>query len=466
MKNTQAKRPLKVPHVYILLLGMILFFAILSYIVPAGQYDMITVDDREIIDSTSFRHIEQTPVSPMNFLTALPRGLIESAQIIFFIFIVGGSFAVLNQTKSIEAAMGKLITAMKEKTILIIPMVMIAFSLLGAVFGMAEETIPFIPIFVSLFIAMGYDSITGAAIVFVGACTGFAAAFINPFTVQVAQGIAGLPILSGMPFRIVMYVVMTGLAIVMVMRYAKKVKQDPTLSPMYETDSMRKDVMKLEDLEELTTTRKVVLLVFLATIVLLILGVVQWGWYMNEIAALFLGMSFVVAIVSRMGFNNYANALSDGMTDIASGALVVGFARGILVVMIDGNILHTILYAAANFLGQFPSAISAAGMYVFQCLLNVLVPSGSGQAAISIPIMAPLGDLVGVTRQTAVIAFQLGDGLSNIITPTSGYFMAGLALAKIPWEKWAKWFIKIVAVLYLVGLIFVLIAQFMKLGPF
>lgn len=269
-----------------------------------------------------------------------------------------------------------------------------------------------------------------------------------------------------MPFRIVMYVVMTGLAIVMVMRYAKKVKQDPTLSPMYETDSMRKDVMKLEDLEELTTTRKVVLLVFLATIVLLILGVVQWGWYMNEIAALFLGMSFVVAIVSRMGFNNYANALSDGMTDIASGALVVGFARGILVVMIDGNILHTILYAAANFLGQFPSAISAAGMYVFQCLLNVLVPSGSGQAAISIPIMAPLGDLVGVTRQTAVIAFQLGDGLSNIITPTSGYFMAGLALAKIPWEKWAKWFIKIVAVLYLVGLIFVLIAQFMKLGPF
>lgn len=466
MKNTQTKRPLKVPHVYILLLGMILFFAILSYIVPAGQYDMITVDDREIIDSTSFRHIEQTPVSPMNFLTALPRGLIESAQIIFFIFIVGGSFAVLNQTKSIEAAMGKLITAMKEKTILIIPMVMIAFSLLGAVFGMAEETIPFIPIFVSLFIAMGYDSITGAAIVFVGACTGFAAAFINPFTVQVAQGIAGLPILSGMPFRIVMYVVMTGLAIVMVMRYAKKVKQDPTLSPMYETDSMRKDVMKLEDLEELTTTRKVVLLVFLATVVLLILGVVQWGWYMNEIAALFLGMSFVVAIVSRMGFNNYANALSDGMTDIASGALVVGFARGILVVMIDGNILHTILYAAANFLGQFPSAISAAGMYVFQCLLNVLVPSGSGQAAISIPIMAPLGDLVGVTRQTAVLAFQLGDGLSNILTPTSGYFMAGLALAKIPWEKWAKWFIKIVAVLYLVGLIFILIAQFMKLGPF
>lgn len=466
MKNTQAKRPLKVPHVYILLLGMILFFAILSYIVPAGQYDMITVDDREIIDSTSFRHIEQTPVSPMNFLTALPRGLIESAQIIFFIFIVGGSFAVLNQTKSIEAAMGKLITAMKEKTILIIPMVMIAFSLLGAVFGMAEETIPFIPIFVSLFIAMGYDSITGAAIVFVGACTGFAAAFINPFTVQVAQGIAGLPILSGMPFRIVMYVVMTGLAIVMVMRYAKKVKQDPTLSPMYETDSMRKDVMKLEDLEELTTTRKVVLLVFLATVVLLILGVVQWGWYMNEIAALFLGMSFVVAIVSRMGFNNYANALSDGMTDIASGALVVGFARGILVVMIDGNILHTILYAAANFLGQFPSAISAAGMYVFQCLLNVLVPSGSGQAAISIPIMAPLGDLVGVTRQTAVLAFQLGDGLSNILTPTSGYFMAGLALAKIPWEKWAKWFIKIVAILYLVGLVFILIAQFMKLGPF
>lgn len=466
MNQQTKKKKFSVPHVYILLLAMILFFAILSYIIPAGQYEVMDVDGTEVINPDSYTQVDSTPVSIMGFLTALPRGLIESAQIIFFIFIVGGSFGVLNKTKAIEAAMGGLIKKMKDKTILIIPLVMIAFSLLGAIFGMAEETIPFIPIFVSLCIAMGYDSITGAAIVFVGASVGFAAAFINPFTLQVAQGIAGLPILSGMTFRIIMYAVMVSVSIFMVMRYAMKVKKNPLHSPMHDIDKKRTGIMSLEDLEEFNGTRKLILLIFLATIILLVVGVVEWGWYMNEIAALFLGMSMVVAIVSRMGFNNYANALSEGMTDIASGALVVGFARGILVIMIDGNILHPILHAASNFLGQFPSAISAAGMYVFQCLLNVLVPSGSGQAAISIPIMAPLGDLVGVTRQTSVVAFQLGDGLSNILTPTSGYFMAGLALAKIPWERWAKWFIKIVAVLYLIGLIFVLIAQFIKLGPF
>ena len=180
---------------------------------------------------------------------------------------------------------------------------------------------------------------------------------------------------------------------------------------------------------------------------------------MDEIAALFLGMSMIVAAISGLGFNGYANALSKGMADIAGGALVVGFARGILVVMTDGNILYTILHGAASLLNGLPAMVSAAGMYVFQCLLNFLVPSGSGQAAVSMPIMAPLADLVGVTRQTACIAFQLGDGISNIFTPTSGYFMAGLALAKVPWSKWAKWFLPILGLQYLLGLIFVLVAQ-------
>lgn len=185
---------------------------------------------------------------------------------------------------------------------------------------------------------------------------------------------------------------------------------------------------------------------------------------MDEIAALFLGMSILVACIDRMGFNNYASALSRGMTEVCSGALVVGIARGILIIMTDGNILHTILHASASVLGNLPAMVSALGMYVFQCLLNFIVPSGSGQAAVSMPILAPLSDLVGVTRQTACIAFQMGDGISNIFTPTSGYFMAGLALARIPWSKWAKWILPLIGLQYALGAIFVVVAQLIQLA--
>ena len=235
---------------------------------------------------------------------------------------------------------------------------------------------------------------------------------------------------------------------------------------MYEIDKTREDVVDLKSLQEFGKKEKLILLVFLGTIILLVFGVIKWGWYMDEISALFLAMSMIIAVVAGMTPNEYARILGNGMAEIASGALVVGFARGILVVMTDGNIIHTILYAAANVLGERPSMVSAIGMYIFQCLLNFIIPSGSGQAAVSIPIMAPLGDLVGVTRQTTCIAFQIGDAISNIFTPTSGFFMAGLALAKIPWIKWAKWILPLIGMQYAIGGVFVVIAQLIGLGPF
>ena len=467
----QKKKKFTVPHVYILLLLMILIFSLLSYIVPAGTYDMMTIVDnpetgheREVVNPDSFSYVESTPVTLLQFLTAVPRGLQETAQIIFFIFIVGGAMAVVNETKAIEAGMGRLIKNLKSKSWIIIPVAMFFFSICGSVFGMAEETLPFIPIFVGLMIAAGYDSITGTAVVFCGAGAGFAGAFINPFTIQVAQGIAQVEILSGMGFRIVMYICMLILTVAFVLRYASKVKKDPTLSLMLEDDIKREDVVDLEALPEFDGRRKAILIVFVIAIIFLVYAVVTWGWYMDEIAALFFVMSWIVALIDKnLGFNSYAETLGKGMADVAGGALVVGFARGILVVMTDGNILHTILHSCAGFLEKLPSMVSAVGMYIFQCLLNFIVPSGSGQAAVSMPIMAPLSDLVGVTRQTACIAFQLGDGISNIFTPTSGYFMAGLALAKIPWAKWAKWILPLIGLQYLLGAVFVVVAQIIGL---
>ena len=467
----QKKKKFTVPHVYILLLLMILIFSLLSYIVPAGTYDMMTIVDnpetgheREVVNPDSFSYVESTPVTLLQFLTAVPRGLQETAQIIFFIFIVGGAMAVVNETKAIEAGMGRLIKNLKSKSWIIIPVAMFFFSICGSVFGMAEETLPFIPIFVGLMIAAGYDSITGTAVVFCGAGAGFAGAFINPFTIQVAQGIAQVEILSGMGFRIVMYICMLILTVAFVLRYASKVKKDPTLSLMHEDDIKREDVVDLEALPEFDGRRKAILIVFVIAIIFLVYAVVTWGWYMDEIAALFFVMSWIVALIDKnLGFNSYAETLGKGMADVAGGALVVGFARGILVVMTDGNILHTILHSCAGFLEKLPSMVSAVGMYIFQCLLSFIVPSGSGQASVSMPILAPLSDLVGVTRQTSCIAFQMGDGISNILTPTSGYFMAGLALAKISWAKWCKWFLPLVGLQYLLGAIFVVVAQVIQL---
>ena len=335
---------------------------------------------------------------------------------------------------------------------------MIFFSLCGAVFGMAEETIPFIPIFVSLMIAAGYDSITGAGIVLCGAGAGFAGAFINPFTIQVAQGIAQVEILSGMTFRLVMYVCFVALAMAFVLRYASKIKKDPTLSSMHEEDKLREDLIDLEELPEFDGRRKGILIVFVIGIIFLVYAVVTWGWYMDEIAALFLVMSWIVALIDdKLGFNSYAETLGRGMSEIATGALVVGFARGILVVRTDGNILHTILHSCAGFLAELPSMVSAVGMYIFQCLLNFIVPSGSGQAAVSMPIMAPLADLVGISRQTSILAFQFGDGLSNVLWPTaSAPIICGIAGIKI--EKWWKWFVPLFLLLLLTQAVLVAIS--------
>ena len=462
----EKKKGLPVPHVYVILLSLIALCSLLSYVIPAGQYDMMMAGGREVVDASTYHIVESTPVTLMQLLSAVPRGMTQSAQIIFFIFIVGGAFAILEKTGAIEAGIGKVCRLLGARTLALLPVIVLLFSMGGAVFGMSEETIPFIPIFVSLCIAMGYDSITGTAIVFCGAAAGYAGALMNPFTLQVAQGIAGLPILSGMGYRVAMYVCYVLLTSAFIMVYAARVKKDPEKSPMYAEDRQREDLIDLNNLRPFGGREKAILSVFAAAIVLLVYGVIRWGWYMDEISALFIGMAIVIAVVVRMTPNEFAVTFGEGMAGIASGALVIGFARGLLVVMTDGNILHTILHAVATVLGNLPSTVSALGMYVFQCLLNFLVPSGSGQAAVSIPIMAPLGDLVGVTRQTACIAFQLGDGISNIFTPTSGFFMAGLALAKIPWTKWAKWILPLIAMQYALGGVFVVIAHLICLGPF
>ena len=369
------------------------------------------------------------------------------------------------ETKAIEAGIGRIIKKTSRRQELLIPIMIFVVGFGAGSFGMFEECLVFIPFLVPICIAMGYDSITGLAVAIVGSSSGYAGSFVQAANVGVSQSIAGLPMYSAMWYRLIILVVMLTIAAVYIYLYAQRIKRDPTRSLMYEFDRQREEKVDLNDLPELTGTRKLVLLVMGATFALLIVGVLKWGWYINELSALFLGMGIVVGFVARVGFDGFGRLFSRGVADFAAGALAVGFARGILIVLEGGNILHTILYGASGLLTSLPSSLTVLGMYVFQNFLNLLIPSASGQAATSLPILLPMGDMADITRQTTCIIFQIGNGLSNILVPTSGTFMVALTMAKVPYGKWAKWFIPLLGLQFAAGAVLVLIANAIRLGP-
>jgi uncharacterized ion transporter superfamily protein YfcC len=450
----------KVPHVYVIIFTLIVIAAVATYIVPAGEYDRTETDDGQtVVVDGSYSEVDSSPVGFLEIFQSIHQGMVDGAGIIFFIFIIGGAFGIFRATGALDNAVTTVTTKMNGKEFYLIPVLMVFFALGGAIFGLAEETIPYIMIITPLALLMGYDSLVGAGIVLAGASAGFSAAFMNPFTVGVAQGIAELPIYSGFGPRLVFWFIFVSVTIVFVMRYAQKIKKDPTKSLMYEEDKKKRSEVQEVERQELTIRQGIILGILVLTVFALAFGVIQFEWYITEIAGLFFLMGIIMGIVAKMNVNAIAENFVKGCETLVLGALVVGFAYGILAVLQDGQIMDTILYALSNAVSGLPSQLTAIGMYISQALLNFLVPSGSGQAALTMPIMTPLADLVGVDRQTAVLAFQFGDGISNILTPTSGYFMAGLAAAGIAWTKWVRWIWPLLLIQYVLGGIFVTIAH-------
>lgn len=468
----------KFPHVYVVLFIVIIVSAVLTYVLPSNQYDYQMKDGKatKLVDPASYHSVPSNPVDPWKVLVAVPKGMIEVADIIFFIFLVGGSFNILQATGAVESGIRSLVNAFggkgkgKGKSSawkdgLLLFVIVAAFSIGGCTFGMAEEALVFIPMLVPLAIAMGYDSLVGLALALVGPCAGFTGAFINPFTLQVAQRFVGLPLLSGMGYRIVIFAIQTVLAFAFIFIYAQRVKKNPERSAMYEADRQREKI-DLEAPMPFTLVHKLVLVIMLLTFVVLVYGVNTWGWGIVEISSLFLAMGIISGFVGGMGPSKIAEAFVDGSTALTMGALVVGVARAILVILNQGAILHTIVHGMAAAVAGLPPAFSAIGMYIVQIIISVIIPSGSGMAAVTMPIMGPLATLLGMTQQTAVLIYQFADGFTNIIIPTSGYLLAGVALAKVPYEKWVKWYAPLFGIFLVLGAIFVVIAQLMQYGPF
>jgi uncharacterized ion transporter superfamily protein YfcC len=456
----------RIPHTYVLLFSLMLIAAVGTWFIPAGSYNRVIQNGRELIDPNSYRPVEGKPAGLPSVLMSFPRALAEVADIVFYIFIIGGAFGVLNRTGAIQGGIHSLVRRLGGKRTLLLVILTLVFAIGGGSIGIAEETLVFLPALLLLARSLGYDSLVAGGIALVGANAGFASAFMNPFTVGVAQGIVGLPLFSGLEFRLILWMIMTTVTILFMARYAAKVKARPEISLMYELDRQRAPVEAAGDQEQFTGRHSAVLLVALLALVLLAVGALRWHWGIRELSALFFGLAVVAGPVGKLSLDETAKSFIKGAAELTYAGLVVGLARSILVILRDAQVMDTLTHALAATIRHWPSSISAIGIYIIQNLLHFLVPSGSGQAAVSMPILAPLGDLLGITRQTNVLAYQLGNGLTNVFIPTQGYFMAALGILGIPWSKWVRWLLPLLLIWIAIGCGAVLIAQAIHWGPF
>jgi uncharacterized ion transporter superfamily protein YfcC len=473
-KSKKVKRGFRLPHTLVLIFIIVILMYALTWIIPSGEFNRteksVEGKIRTVTEPGTFHYISKERVNPESILIAPIEGFKEGVLIIAFLFVIGGAFAVIQKTGTIDMAIKKMALAFSNHPKyqkFIIPVLMVVFSLAGSIFGMSEETIPFILVFIPLALSLGYDSIVGVSIPFLGAAAGFAAAFFNPFTVGIAQGLAELPLYSGLPYRFFVWIISTAVVISMVMIYAKKVKANPKLSPVYDIDQERRHQSSQDhiDISKWNWRNRAVLEVFAGGIIILIAGILFQNWYIKSIAAVFLGMGIFSGLVSRMPTSDMARHFVQGAKDMMNVAFIISCARAILIIAEEGKILDTLLFYASQFIAFFPKIIAAQMMFMTQSVINFFIHSGTAQAALTMPIMAPLSDLVGITRQTTVLAFQLCEFVIPIL-PTSAVTMGVLGIAKIPWEKWAKWFLPMMLVLIILSFLLLIPPVLSNWGPF
>jgi uncharacterized ion transporter superfamily protein YfcC len=446
---------------------MVILAQFFSYLLPAGSFERAeNAAGRLQVVPGSFHLIPDAPtLSPLASLTAVPKGLGEAHEIIFFVLIIGGSFAVLRTTGAVDAGMGALLRRLGRRPFWLVAGGVFMFAIGSATIGFGEEYFPFIPVLITLALALGYDRVTAVAIVMVGYGVGYGTAIINPFTLLIAQEVAGLQPASGLWYRMTLLGIFLPIGIHHVWSYAKKVGRDPAASLLAGT-SMPEAVSipgsgegrAGADHPPMTTTHKLVLAAVALALVVLIWGLTRWQWYLIEMMGVFVALTAVMAIIARIGPDRAAVAFSVGATELTSVALMIGVARGIQVVLRDAGVVDTLVHGLSVPLVGLPAALSAVGMFFVQSLANFFIPSGSGQAYVTMPIMAPLADLVGVTRQVAVLAFQFGDGFSNILVPTQAVIVGALAMAAVPYDRWLRFILPLMVKIWIVGSIALVVA--------
>ena len=455
------------PHVLTLIFFLIVVVAVLTWILPSGQFERAVMEtstgERSVAVAGTYHAVDKITEDGTNLrqgiaqvLMAPGKGIQSIIEVLAFVFIIGGVFQILAKTEALNLGIQKIVKKLGKKDVLIIPILMMLFGLGGSTFGMSDELVPFYLLIMPIMFAMGYDSMTTFMTICLAATVGYAASTVNPFCVVIAQGIAGIQGNPQLVFRMVQWVIMMALIIAFVTIRAQKVKKNPESSITYKDDIHKKQEIASEvDFDaEMTVNQKAVMAIFVAGMVLVVVGLVKFGWYMNELSMCFLGMGILIGIAGGFGEREIAEEFLNGVKDIAFAAMVIGFCSGIMVIAEDGMIIDTILNALSNLVANSNNAVFAGVMYLVQSVLTLLVPSSSGLAALSMPIMAPLCDLHGVNPEAAVTALQYGNQLTNLMSPVAGTTVAGLAICKITFGQWWKTIWKVFLIMAVLAIVF------------
>ena len=437
------------PHPLTLLTGCILAGAIASYALPAGQYERR--DDpatgRKVVVAGTYHHVERTPVGPFDALVAIPKGLAEAGSVVFLVFLVGGAFTVVDETGALRQGVGWLVRRLQSREVLVIPIVSLAFAAGGALENMSEEIIALVPVLLLVTRRLGFDAVTAVAISIGAAAVGAAFSPINPFQVQIAQKLAGIPLLSGWLFRMCMLGLALSGWIWGTWRHAIRTRTLPETPDGDAVGSIALD-----------PRGTIVLLLVVAAFVVFVYGIMRLGWDFDQMSALFFGMGVAAGLIGGLGPGGTARAFVTGFTSMANAAMLIGFARAIFVVLDQGRIIDTIVHALVTPLQSLPVALSALGMLIVQAAVHGPVPSVSGQAVLTMPVLVPMADLIGLSRQVVVLAYQYGAGLTELLTPTNGALMAVTAAAGVEYGSWLKFAVPLFAALLAFSAVAVVIA--------
>lgn len=453
----QPKKKWKTPHTFVILVAIILIAAADTYFVPAGEFNRYEdkTTGKTLVEAGSYHTIASKPINPLKIPVAIYTGIVDSAPILTFMLIIGGAFQIITSTGALTALCKKLSKTFSKKKYFVIPVFLTIFSIFGFTMGMSSEVMIFVPIGITLAMLLGLDKVTGTAMIALGAAIGFTAGILNPFNVGVAQDIAELPLFSGMGYRIFILIVLLAATSAYIICYAKKVASNPKNSIIY---GIKEDQeYTFDDVSDTMSKRQIgVLVIMVACFGILIYGLSKLGWYFEEMSALFIFMGIICGFVNGYGPSRIAKEFGEGAKGIVVGCLIIGIARTVEVILSDACILDTIVYGIVNIVGVLPNSIKAVGMFLCQSLINCVIVSGTGQAAVTMPLMVPVSDLVGISRQTAVLAFQLGDGFSNSVLPMSSSLMGYLAVSKIPYSKWLKFMLPLFGIWTALGCLFML----------
>ncbi|MBR0171724.1 MAG: YfcC family protein [Lachnospiraceae bacterium] len=471
MENKKESPLIKAINPMLFLVVILLVVAVLSYIIPAGSYERVydEVTERELVDPDSYHAVDRNPTSPFFLLMSVTLGMQNAAYIIFFLLIIGGMFAILNATGAINNGMANVVRSMKGRELLMIPVTMIVFGCGSAFCANFEEFLAFVPLVLAVCLSMGFDSLTAVGIIFCAAASGYGGAITNAFTTGVAQGIAGLPMFSGMGLRVALFITLLTASIIYVMWHAYRVKKNPERSSTYEIDRVTAQnvAYDINSVEPLTGRQKAVLVIFVLGIAFTVWGIVAQGYYIDELAGIFLAIGIIGGLVGGLSPSKICDEFEEGCKNMLFPCIMIGLANAVIVLLQEASIMDPIIHALSGTLNGLSSTAAAIGMFIVQDLFNVLVPSGSGQAAITMPIMAPLADMLGLTRQTAVLAFQMGDAFTNVMAPTGGEILAALAMCGgVSFRKWMKYLLPLFLIWWVIAFVFLGIAVHIGYGPF